>query len=121
MTTTRPPADLGSNGRKLWSAILHDHGIRGAGNLAVLHEAAKAIDAAEEFGSIIARDGPVLQTKSGVKDHPLIRHQLAARALACRLLSRLGVVDVPKRRVGRPGYGGIGVTYEQLADYRDGG
>src|SRR5262245_29851689 len=120
MTTTRPPADLDVAGRQRWSAIVRDHAVRGAGNLAMLHQAAKALDAAEKYAEIVAKDGPVLSSKSGPRDHPLIRHQLAARALACRLLSRLGVVDVAKRAVGRPALG-IGITYEQLMGTRDDG
>src|SRR5262245_17018442 len=116
----RPPADLGPVGKQVWLSIVRDHGIHGAGNLAVLHQAAKALDAAEQYVEIIAKDGQVLSSKAGPRDHPLIRHQLAARALACRLLSRLGVVDMPKRAVGRPALG-IGITYEQLMGTRDEG
>ena len=113
MTPTRPPPDLGVSGRQLWVSILQDHDVHGAGNLAVLHQAAKALDVAEQYASIIAKEGPVLVTKSGARDHPLIRHTLNARALACRLLSKLGVVDVPKRPVGRPPHG-IGISYEAM-------
>ena len=113
MTPTRPPPDLGTSGRQLWTSVLQDHDVHGAGNLAVLHQAGKALDVAEQYAKIITASGPVQQTKAGPRDHPLIRHELAARALVCRLLSRLGVVDSPKRPVGRPPLG-IGISYEAL-------
>ena len=113
MTPTKPPPDLGVSGRQLWTSILQDHDVHGAGSLAILHQAGKALDVAEQYASIIAKDGPVLETKSGARDHPLVKHELNARALVCRLLSRLGVVDTPKRPLGRPPMG-IGISYEAL-------
>lgn len=114
-STSDPSSTLGPHGRQLWATIMAEHHFRDAGALAVLAQAAKAIDAAEQYGAIIERDGPVLQSKSGPRDHPLIRHQIASRALACRLLSRLGVVAEVKKRVGRPSYG-LGISYEQLEE-----
>ena len=88
--------------------------LKGAANLAILQQAATALDCAEQYAAIIAQDGPVIQTKSGARDHPLIRHQISARALCCRLLARLGIVDTPRRPVGRPPVGGSGIRYDQL-------
>jgi hypothetical protein len=90
-----------------------ERNIEGAANLAILQQAAKALDCAEQYAAIIAQDGPVIQTKSGARDHPLIRHEISARALCCRLLARLGIVDTPKRQVGRPPVG-LGIRYDQL-------
>jgi hypothetical protein len=33
-----------------------------------------------DYAVQIARDGAVIRTKSGLKDHPLVRHELAARS-----------------------------------------
>ena len=99
---------------QLWKAIVGERDIKGAANLAILQQAAKALDCAEQYATIIAQDGPVIQTKSGARDHPLIRHQISSRALCCRLLVRLGIVDTPKRPVGRPPVGGPGIRYDQL-------
>lgn len=97
---------------------MRDHDVDGAGNLETLKQIAKAIDRAEECAAAIAKDGAVIQAKTGPRDHPLLRHELAARALACRLLQRIGAVTAPKNRVGRPGYG-IGVTYARLVREAD--
>ena len=110
----KPPASLGPAGRQLWKAIVGERDLKGAANLTILQQAATALDCAEQYAAIIAQDGPVIQTKSGARDHPLIRHQISARALCCRLLARLGIVDTPKRPVGRPPVGGPGIRYDQL-------
>jgi hypothetical protein len=48
----------------------------------------------------IAQDGPVISTKQGLKEHALLRHEMAARSFVVRTLRRLGL-DV--ERSGRPG------------------
>jgi hypothetical protein len=53
-------------------------------------------------GEKIERDGPVVSTKHGPKDHPLIKHELAARSFVVRSLHRLGLDVEPIRSAGRP-------------------
>lgn len=115
--TTRAP-DLGPAGQELWTTIQREHNLRGSGEIAILTQVCKAIDDVDRYGAIIARDGPIIQTKSGPRDHPLIRHQLAARALIARLLLRLGIVKEAKNPVGRPPRS-IGVTVEQLREIEE--
>jgi hypothetical protein len=55
-------------------------------------------------------------TKLHPREHPLVKHELAARAFVVRGLTRLRSQMEPTRRVGRPGYGGLGITWEQLQD-----
>ena len=53
--------------------------------------------------------------------YPAIRDELQARAFVARTLQRLGVIGDPDRRKrgpGRPGSGGIGITWEQLPDWK---
>jgi hypothetical protein len=52
---------------------------------------------AQECAAIIATDGPVVRTPQGVKDHPLLRHELTARAFVVRTISRLGLDIEPVR------------------------
>ena len=48
----------------------------------------------------------MISTKHGLKDHPLLRHETAARGLVGRLLTRLGLDVEPLRpTAGRPGTG----------------
>jgi hypothetical protein len=108
-----PPTSLGVNGQKLWAAIMAQYAITDSGGLAILEQAARSIDMAEEYAAIIARDGPTQQTRMGLRDHPLTRHVLAARALCARLLTRLGLNIEPVRAVGRPA-SGPGITWRDL-------
>jgi hypothetical protein len=41
-------------------------------------------------------------TKTGPKDHPCLKHELAARAFICRTLQRLGITDAAIQTVGHP-------------------
>lgn len=62
-----------------------------------------AADRAEEYAQIIAADGPVIRRKNGLKDHPLVRHELAARSFIVRSLAKLGLdISPPRSTVGRP-------------------
>jgi len=46
----------------------------------------------------------MIRTKTGVlKDHPLLKHELATRAFVTRALHRLNLdVEAPRDTVGRP-------------------
>jgi len=59
--------------------------------------ACRGADLAQECAAIIATDGPVVRTPQGVKDHPLLRHELTARAFVVRTISRLGLDIEPVR------------------------
>jgi Phage terminase, small subunit len=110
-----PPASLGPHGHKLWASIMAQYGIADAGGLAILAEACRAADMAEEYSAIIARDGPTQRSPSGVlRDHPLTRHVLSARALAARLLVRLGLNFEAVKPMGRPSGEFTGVSFNDL-------
>jgi hypothetical protein len=51
----------------------------------------------------IDQDGECIRTKTGPGDHPLLKHELAARAFVVRTLGRLGLDLEPVRAgPGRP-------------------
>jgi hypothetical protein len=79
-----------------------EYDIRDSGGQHMLLQICEAADRVHEFGTIIARDGPVVRTKHGPKDHPLLRHELAARSFIVRSLARLGLDVEPVRAIGRP-------------------
>jgi P27 family predicted phage terminase small subunit len=109
-TLPEPPTTLGEPGRAVWRSVMADYAIVDSGGLAILEQACAALDCAAQCAEIIAKDGPMIATKHGPKDHPLLRHETANRALACRLLTRLGLdVEPVRSSVGRPS-GGIGWT-----------
>jgi len=98
-----PPSTLGASGCVLWRQFLQQYEIEDAGGLAILEQACAAADVAAECASARAEHGPLLRTPNGPKDHPLLRHELAARALIGRLLARLNLdVEPLHAHSGRP-------------------
>jgi hypothetical protein len=98
----KPSRPLGKHGAALWKAITAEYGIEDAGGVELLTEACQALDRAEELAAAIKRDGPVIRYKGAIKDHPAIKHELAARAFVVRTLQRLGLDVEALKPVGRP-------------------
>jgi hypothetical protein len=106
-----PPATLGGPGLALWRSVQAQYGIADAGGLAILDQACGATDRAAQYAAIIDEQGPVIVTKTGIREHPLVKHEIATRALVGRLISRLGLDLEPLRsQPGRPPQGGLGWT-----------
>ena len=102
-TASDPPTTLGETGATLWRSIMAEYEIADSGGLVLLEQACSAADRARECSEIIAADGPMVSTKYGPKDHPLLRHELAARSFVVRTIGRLGLDVEPVRSgPGRP-------------------
>jgi phage terminase small subunit len=97
-----PPRKLGTHGGALWKQVMAEYRITDAGGLAMLTQACIELDIAEDCRTQISRDGSCIRTKTGLKEHPLIKHELAARAFVVRTLSRLGLDVEPVKAIGRP-------------------
>ncbi len=98
-----PPASLGESGRRLWQQLHSDYVIEDASGLEMLTQICAAADTVSLCEAEIAQDGPTIRTKAGLKDHPLLKHQLAARSFIVRSLHRLGFdIEPPRASVGRP-------------------
>jgi hypothetical protein len=98
-----PPPALGEAGTRLWHSIHADYVIDDAGGLAMLTQICAAADRVAEYASTIARDGSTIRTKAGLKDHPLLRHELAAQSFIVRSLHRLGLdIEPARHEIGRP-------------------
>jgi len=77
----------------------------------MLTQACQSLDRAEELAVAIKRDGAVIKSKGIIKDHPALKHELAARSFVVRTLQRLGLDVEAIKPVGRPGikgYTGLG-------------
>jgi hypothetical protein len=99
-----PPRSLGEAGLALWRRVQNAYQITDVGGEELLLLACEAIDRAAMLRREIDRDGAVLHVGRGVvKDHPALKHELAAMAFAARTLQRLGLDVEPIRAVGRPG------------------
>ena len=57
----------------------------------MLAQACFAASRADRCRAIIDRDGELLRVGKLVRSHPLLRDELQNRALACRLLQKLGL------------------------------
>lgn len=107
--TIAPPRPLGEHGQAFWQSVQAEYAVTDTGGMELLAQAAAALDRAEECAAVIARDGLTVTTNSGIKDHPLVKHELANRAFVTRAIARLGLDVEPVQRVGRPpakGYSG---------------
>ena len=98
-----PPSSLGEAGRKLWQAIHRDYIIEDAGGHEMLLRICEAADNLTAYDEEIGRDGVTIRTKGGVREHPLLKHRLAAQSFVVRSLYRLGLDIIPPRNeIGRP-------------------
>jgi hypothetical protein len=86
-----PPRELGQHGRKLWDEVQAAYGITDRGGVELLAQCCAALDRAEALAEAIARDGPVVYSRSGPKSHPAAKDELACRAFIVRTLERLGL------------------------------
>jgi hypothetical protein len=102
---TSPPATLREAGSILWRSVMSEYQITDSGGLAILEQACASADRASEFAAAIDRDGPMIASKAGVRAHPLIRAEMAARGFTCRALQKLGLNIEPIKGVGRPASG----------------
>jgi len=98
-----PPRPLGKHGMALWRSITGEFEVDDAAALEMLCQACQGLDRAEagreqieEIGECDVVDGVA------VKEHPLLRHELAARAFVVKCIERLGLNAEPGKAVGRP-------------------
>jgi len=100
--TIKPPRKLGRHGGRLWKTVMNEYQIDDAGGSEMLALACEQLDRAQECREQIDRDGLMLRTKHGPKEHPLLKAELSARAFICRTLQRLGLTVETIKPVGRP-------------------
>ena len=84
------------------------------GGRELLTLACEALDRAESLRQQIQRDGEVIATRMGIRNHPALKHELANRSFVSKTLVRLGLDVEPVRGIGRPGHGlGIESTWRE--------
>ena len=97
-----PPPSLGQHGRKLWASVMDQYKIDDVGGRALLEQGCAALDRAESLRAAIDRDGEIIASKHGPKEHPGLRSELANRAFLVRTIQKLGLNYEVVRPVGRP-------------------
>ena len=109
-----PPGHLGLVAAELWRSISSTYEFTDAASTQILAEACSALDRSERCRAAITEDGEVIRGRGGLlRPHPLLTAEIQSRALACRLLARLGLDLEPVRALGRPAVG-LGVTLPTL-------
>jgi hypothetical protein len=106
--TSPPPAlNLGEAGQRLWTAVQAEFAVDDVAGREILGQCCKAADRAEALAARISADGEIVRTKAGLKAHPALSAELAARGFVVKSLVRLGINYEPVRLgVGRPPGGG---------------
>jgi hypothetical protein len=100
----QPSRPLGKHGLALWRSIVSTYDISDAGGIEMLTQACQCLDRAEELAVAIKKDGAVTRAAgTGIlRDHPAVKHELAARSFVVRTLERLGLNVESLKAVGRP-------------------
>jgi len=92
----RPPAGLSAAAKTLWARLQTEYGIRDAAGLAVLEQAARSFERAEEARRLLDRAGCVVKDRWGqTKVHPAAAVERDARASFLAALRQLGV-EIPE-------------------------
>jgi hypothetical protein len=102
-----PPRKLNADGLALWKRILNDYNVDDTGARELLCLACESLDRASALRDAIDKEGEFIQTRyGGLKEHPGLKPELAARAFCAKMLCRLGLHVEPLRSTpGRPGSG----------------
>src|SRR5262245_45368976 len=99
----QPPPNLGTSGANCWKRIMNQYEILDAGGLELLSQLCLALDDLDSTSATIERDGLLVRGRNGLKENPLLRHQLGLRSFISRTIARLGLDVEPIRPTsGRP-------------------
>ncbi len=101
-TWAKPSRKLGQHGANLWKAVMTEYQIVDSGGIEMLTAACQQLDRAESLREQIDNDGEILRSKAGPREHPGLKHELAARSFVVRTLHRLGLDLEAVRPIGRP-------------------
>src|SRR5262245_2521782 len=116
-----PPASLGRAGATQWRTIMNEYRIEDSGGRAILLQICAAADNLADCDIAIARDGAMISSRTGPKEHPLLKQRLALRAFICRSVQRLGLNLEASKPVGRPPGPAKGYTDPAALDYEEDG
>src|SRR6516225_9185748 len=90
VTLSKPPKTMGQSGRELWQTLTNEFELDDAASRATLLQVCQCADRLTEISKHISADGLVIDTKTGPRDHPLLKSEVACRSFMIRGLQRLG-------------------------------
>ena len=80
-----PPSTLGKAGASQWRTIMNEYAITDSGGKAILLQICSAVDNLHDCDVAIARDGAMISSRTGLREHPLLKQRLALRAFITRV------------------------------------
>ena len=98
----KPNRKLGPSGAKLWSTITEEYDVSDGPGVEMLTLICQALDRAESLREQIDREGEIIDTDKGPREHPGLKLELQNRSFVVRNLQRMGFGDEPIKGVGRP-------------------
>jgi phage terminase small subunit len=102
-TDAEPPRALGRAGAAVWRRIVGGYDITDEGGRELLSQICEASDRLDELQETIKRDGAIVMTRAGPKEHPGLKAEVALRSFIVRTIQRLGLNLEPLRPgPGRP-------------------
>ena len=111
-TGLQPPRKLGPSGQALWEVVQREYKVEDCGGVEVLVQICLASDRADALAARIDEDGETIATKAGLKAHPCLKDELAARSFIVRGLQRLGLNLEPIRSTGGRPSSGTGLRWD---------
>jgi Phage terminase, small subunit len=102
LNSVSPSHTLGEAGQSLWDRIQNEYAVEDAASVEVLTQLCLAADRRAELAAAITRDGAAIQTEAGLREHPLLKSELAARNFILKALRELGLTQQSIKPVGRP-------------------
>src|SRR5262245_27193001 len=104
-----PPADLGAAGKELWRQITSEFTLESSAEVQQFYEACYMEDRAVKLRKHIDREGEMVEIRGTRRDHPCLKHELAARACVVRTIANLfpsPPAEKPRRYRSSTGYYG---------------
>ena len=108
------PRHLGTEGRRLWSAIMAAYSITDPGGQALLQTACESADRIASVRVQIDRDGELLMVRGVPRCHPLCSVERDQRAALTRAIKSLNLDLEPLKAPGRPPTA-VGISMADLA------
>src|SRR5262249_40146637 len=101
--TFQPPPNLGPAGASKWQSIMADFVIEDRAGLELLAQLCGACDDLDMTSAVIARDGLMVRTRTGVvKEHPLLHHKTSLVSFIRKTIHGRGLVGARGKAAGRP-------------------
>ncbi len=95
MNGRTPPAHLSDASKRFWRRVLREYELE-THHLAILTVACEALDRLTEAREAITRDGAYIAGRFGIKAHPALAVENAARGAALKAIRELGLdLDSP--------------------------